>query len=49
MSMQFLPDPTMVEHYLQPQLDDESIQRLDGLLHQHKYLGELSQDDADKE
>lgn len=36
--MQFLPDPALVEHYLQPQLDNEAIQRLDVLLHQHKYL-----------
>lgn len=36
--MQYLPDPALVERYLQPQLDDQAIQRLDVLLHQHKYL-----------
>eukprot|EP00892_Ulva_mutabilis_P003148 jgi/Ulvmu1/12834/UM098_0016.1 len=37
-SGKYLPDPALVEHYLQPSLDNDAVQRLDGLLRQHKYL-----------
>ena len=36
--LQFLPDPELVERFVQPQLDNVAVDRLHTLLRQHKYL-----------